>query len=138
MRLKGFVVGAVAVAALLSGCGGGASDAPASGSTKAATSAAAGSSGGGSAAVGSDEAWAAKFKKVVPAMADKPDAEVVAAGKKVCSDWKANPGKDGAAAMIVAAKAEGMDSIQANMWLAGAITHFCDDQSDAFMNATIG
>lgn len=86
-----------------------------------------------------DEAWAATFKKAIPPMANTSDAEVVTAGKKICTTFTADPTPVTAEAIIKDAETTfKLDSVQANMWTAGAVAHFCNDQGTAFLTASVG
>lgn len=86
-----------------------------------------------------DETWASRFKKVIPPLADTPDAQLVAAGKKMCTDFEAAPTPATAKAIIKEAETTlKLDSTQANMWTGGAISHFCNDQGTAFLTASVG
>lgn len=72
-------------------------------------------------------------------MADTNDAEIVAAGKKVCSMFKADPTPATAKAIIKDAETTfTLDSTQANIWIGGAIAFFCNDQGTAFLDAQTG
>ncbi len=107
----------------------------AAGSATAAASPTTGGDSGGS----GDEAWASKFKKVIPPLADTPDAQLVTAGKKMCADFTAAPTPVTAKAIIKDAETTlKLDSVQANMWTGGAIAHFCNDQGTAFLTASVG
>lgn len=83
-----------------------------------------------------DEQWAAAFKKAIPPMASVDDAEIVAAGKKICSTFTADPSPATAKAVVADAETTfKLDSVQANMWVGGAIAHFCNDQGTAYLDA---
>lgn len=86
-----------------------------------------------------DDVWAGTFKKAIPPLADVPNDELVAAGKKLCADFTAAPTAATAKAGIAAARTTWkLDSVQANIWTGGAIARFCNDQGTAFLTASIG
>lgn len=86
-----------------------------------------------------DDAWAAAFKKAIPPLKDTPDADIVAAGKKVCADFKASPTPETAKGIVKdTATNFKIDQMQANIFTGGVVAHFCNDQGDAFIKASIG
>lgn len=69
----------------------------------------------------------------------KSDADILAAGQKVCTDFTANPTSEGTKKIIAELQTSlGADSTQANIFSGAAMAHFCSDKSEAFMKASIG
>ncbi|WP_353952450.1 hypothetical protein V6K52_03125 [Knoellia sp. S7-12] len=140
------IIASAALALSLTACGSGSTDA---GSGDKATSPAASATGNTSSATAQpstgtggtvpDEQWAAKFKTVIPPMANTSDAEIVTAGKKICTTFTADPTPATAKAIIKDAETTfKLDSVQANMWAGGAVSHFCNDQGTTFLSASVG
>ncbi|MFC7487229.1 DUF732 domain-containing protein [Knoellia sp. CPCC 206453] len=134
------IIAGAALALTLTACGSDNAADPGSGdkasSTGSATGAASPTTGTDTSG---DEAWASRFKKVIPPLADTPDAQLVTAGKKMCADFTAAPTPVTAKAIIKDAETTlKLDSAQANMWTGGAVAHFCNDQGTAFLTASVG
>lgn len=136
------IVAAASVALTLSACGSEKADDAGSGSSSGASNPTASASSSATATnegIIPDDLWATTFKKAIPPLADVPNAELIAAGKKLCADFTAAPTTATAKAGIAEAESTwGLDSVQANMWTGGAIARFCNDQGTAFLKASVG
>ena len=136
------IVAAASVALTLSACGSEKADDAGSGSSSGASSPTASASPSATATnqgIIPDDLWATTFKKAIPPLADVPNAELIAAGKKLCADFTAASTTATAKAGIAEAESTwGLDSVQANMWTGGAIARFCNDQGTAFLKASVG
>lgn len=87
----------------------------------------------------SDEMWAAGYKKAIPSLASTPDQQLVTEGKKTCTTWKANPTPATAKSIVKdAEKSLKLDTMQANMWVGGAMAHFCNEEGDRYIAAVTG
>ncbi|MBK8731262.1 MAG: DUF732 domain-containing protein [Tetrasphaera sp.] len=110
--------------------------APGTPSSPASASTSAGDSGTAPAA--DEKAWVEVLKKTMPALASTSDAEILTQAKKVCTDFKANPTNAGANAGVKEIEsAFGLDSTFAKVFATASITQYCNDQSEAYMKASI-
>lgn len=136
------IIAGVAVALTLTACGSEKADDTGTGSggaTKTPTSAASSSPSATNQGIIPDDIWAGTFKKAIPPLADVPNSELIAAGKKLCADFTAAPTPATAKAAIAQSESTWkLDSVQANMWTGGAIARFCNDQGTAFLTASVG
>ncbi|WP_148232372.1 DUF732 domain-containing protein [Janibacter sp. HTCC2649] len=133
------ITAGLALALTLTACGSEKADDATSGSTGTTPAATTTASPGGASDGSADEQWAGRFKKAIPPLADTPDADLVAAGKKMCADFTAAPTAPTAKAIIKDAETTlKLDPVQANLWTGGAIAHFCNDQGTAFLTASVG
>lgn len=132
------IAGAV-LALSLTACGSDKADDTTTGSSASPTSAATPGTTPSNGGIVPDEAWAAAFKKAIPPLKDIPDADIVAAGKKVCADFTASPTAAVAKAAVKDAETTfKLDQVQANIFTGGVVAHFCTDQGNAFLSASIG
>ncbi|KGN29615.1 hypothetical protein N798_13255 [Knoellia flava TL1] len=140
LRTPATLLSGCALALALTACGSGSPDdsgsAPASTSTdRTSPSASPEPSNSG---IVPDNTWASVFKKALPPLADRSDAEVAAAARKVCTTFEASPDEATARAILAdLGTTLTLDATQRQLFASGAVTHFCTGRTGAWTQASM-
>ncbi|KGN38326.1 DUF732 domain-containing protein [Knoellia subterranea] len=141
LRLPATLFAAAALALTMSACGSGSAEGtstPTTGSSASQPSDA-NSPAPTNSGIVPENTWAGVVKKAVAPLAEKSDEDVVAAAKKVCSTFEANPDEATAKAILTGNEsALGLDHTQSVIFASAAVTHFCTPQTEAWTKASIG
>lgn len=85
-----------------------------------------------------DAQWAQRIGKVVLPVRNWTEQELLTSGEKICADFSADPTFATRDAMVKdLAKSTKMDAAGATQWMSAAISHFCNEQKDAFEKARV-